>query len=79
MWMTVQYTDVYDDEEHIRRLTVEVDEPPANTDELDEWAWDNLHCHTGDGNAISQHAGYFAGIVACPERPDLVGKEFEWC
>ena len=81
MWMTVEFTDVYDGEEHIRRDTVEVDTPPASTEEdaLEEWAEENLLEHTGDGNAVDKDAGYFAAIVACPDRPDLVGKEFEWC
>ena len=81
MWMTVEFTDVYDGEEHIRRDTVEVDTPPAATqgDALEEWAEENLREHTGDGNAVDKDAGYFAAIVACTDRPDLVGKEFEWC
>lgn len=79
MWMTVEFTNVYDDEEHICRASVEVDEPPRDAAELREWAEDNLYPHTGDGNAVSKHAGHFADIVACAERPDMVGKEFEWC
>lgn len=79
MWMVVEFTDVYDGEEHIRRDTVEVDAPPAGDGELRWWAQENLYPHTGDGNAAGKGAGYFAGIVACPERPDLVGREFQWC
>ena len=79
MWMTVEFTNVYDDEEHIYRATVEVDAPPADNNQLKEWAEENLYPHTGDGKATSKHSGYFADIIACSERPDLVGKEFEWC
>lgn len=81
MQMTVKFTNVYDGEEHINSATVEVDTPPDvdADDELHEWATDNLYPHTGDGNAVDKHAGYFAAVISCPERPDLVGKEFEWC
>lgn len=79
MWMTVEFTNVYDGEEHICRATVEVDAPPSDEDQLEEWAEENLYPHTGDGKATDKDAGYFADIVACSERPDLVGKEFQWC
>ena len=81
MWMTVEFTNVYDGEEHISRATVEVDTPPnsGDADALEEWAEENILPHTGDGNAVAKDAGYFADIVACEERPDLVGREFSWC
>lgn len=80
MQMTVEFTNVYDGEEHISRATVEVDAPPSEgDDELEEWAEENLYPHTGDGNAIDKDAGHFADIVACAERPEMVGKEFQWC
>ena len=76
--MTVEFTSVYDGEEHISRATVEVEAPPVDEDDLDEWAEENLRIHTGDGNAVDKDAGYFADIVTCAERPDLVGSEFSW-
>lgn len=80
MWMTVEFTNVYDGEEHCSRATVEVDTPPNGGDEdaLDEWAEENIRPHTGDGNATCEDAGYFADIVACADRPDMVGREFSW-
>lgn len=77
----MQFTNVYDGEEHINVCTIEVDTPPADVDadDLEEWAEDNLLPHTGDGHAVDQDAGYFVDIVACPDRPDLVGREFSWC
>ena len=79
MQMTVEFTNVYDGDEHISRATVEVEDPPVDEDDLEDWAEENLYPHTGDGNAVDKDAGYFADIVACTERPDLVGKEFQWC
>ena len=78
----MQFTNVYDGEEHINVCTVDVDTPPADVDDVDElfeWAEDNIWPHSGDGNAVTKDAGYFADILACPERPDLVGKEFSRC
>jgi hypothetical protein len=81
MWMTVEFTNVYDGGEHIRRDRVEVDNPPVDTDDVDEWlewAEENLRPHTGDGKAESKAAGYFAAITVCTDRPELVGREFDW-
>lgn len=82
MWMTVEFTSVYDGGEHIRRDSVEVEAPPVDLNDYDEWfewAEENLYPHTGDGKAVSKDAGYFAAITACADRPDAVGREFEWC
>ena len=79
MWMTLEFTNVYDGAEHISRSTVEVDAPPAESDDLEDWAGEYLYPHAGDGNAVDKDAGYFADIVACAERPELVGREFQWC
>ena len=81
MWMTVEFTAVYDGGEHIRRDRVEVEDPPINMDNIDgwvEWAEENLRPHTGDGKAVSKDAGYFAAITVCADRPELVGREFDW-
>lgn len=79
MQMTVKFTDVYDGAEYPRTETIDVADPPegCNTGVLDEWAADNLEPHSGDGRA-HEESGYFAEIVACAQRPDLVGREFEW-
>lgn len=76
MMMTVKFTDVYDDEEHERTQAIMVSAPPS--DDLEEWAETNISPYTGDGNAITKNAGYFAEIIECGDRPELVGREFEW-
>ncbi|UAK38409.1 hypothetical protein K8O93_00990 [Gordonia bronchialis] len=80
MKLTVKFTDVYDGEEHERVETIDVNEPSDLTfgDALDDWAYDEIFPHTGDGNAVDKDAGYFAEIIACDEAPGLVGQEFEW-
>jgi hypothetical protein len=83
MKVTIQFTDVYDGKEHVRVQEIDVAAPPRHTgpesdDDLDAWSDDVILPHTGDGNAISKKAGYFAEIVACDEYPSLVGREFEW-
>ncbi|UVK59877.1 hypothetical protein SEA_OBLADI_138 [Gordonia phage ObLaDi] len=79
MKMTVKFTDVYDHEEHERTEEIDVERPSTlEGEEFDEWAIDEIMEHTGDGNAISKQAGYFAEIVACADMPELVGTEFEW-
>lgn len=76
MLMTVKFTNVYDDEEHEHTQTIMVSAPPS--DDLTDWAETNILPHTGDGNAIAKNAGYFAEIVEFGDRPELVGREFEW-
>lgn len=71
----VKFTSVYEDGEswtnEVLCLTV-----PGPDDDLDEWADDQLYPLTGTGR--SGAAGYFATISKFDERPDLVGREFEW-
>lgn len=74
MKVTVKFTDVYDGAEYPRTQTVDVPEPGGD---LDDWAGDNLRPLTGDGRPHDE-AGYFAEITHCPERGDLVGREFSW-
>lgn len=77
MRVTVEFNDVYDGEEHVR--TEELDLPaPGREEDLEDWAFDHIYPRTGDGNAADKDAGYFTEITACSERPELVGKEFEW-
>lgn len=75
MQLTVKYTDVYDGEECRHTETFDVPEP---RDDLDEWAEENIRPRCGTSNFEHDEAGYFAEIVACPERPDLVKHEFVW-
>ncbi|KMV17549.1 hypothetical protein ACT17_14730 [Mycolicibacterium conceptionense] len=79
MRITVLITNVYDGAEYTD--TVSFDAPPAprsgDDEAMDDWAYDNIYPHTGDGRE-HEEAGYFAEIKACDERPDLVGREFEW-
>ncbi|UBV20309.1 MULTISPECIES: hypothetical protein [Mycolicibacterium] len=81
MEMTVEFNNVYGGREHPVTETITV-EAPSKADEEDDflnWADENLHPHTGDGHAAAdKHAGYFATIVECAERPDLVDREFTW-
>lgn len=74
MKVTVKLTDVYDGAEYPRTLTTDVPEPAGD---VDDWAYDNLFPLSGDGRTHNE-AGYFAEITDCPERVDLVGREFSW-
>lgn len=78
MRMTVEFTSVYPDGEQVRTAVLDVENPGVTEDELYDWAGDNLQPHTGDGKHTSGHAGYFAEIRDCADRPDLVGREFSW-
>lgn len=78
--LTVKFTNVYDGAEHVNTTTIDV-EVPSDTDfddDLDEWSYDNVYPHCGDGNAVNKDAGYFAEILDSPQEPRLVGREFEW-
>ncbi len=79
MRINIDFTNVYSGEEHTHRASIDVEAPPSGEDALQEWADENLYPHTGDGNAADKDAGYFVKIVACEERPDLTGREFDWC
>ncbi len=76
MKLTVLFTDVYDGHEYPRTETFDAPAPP-DVEDLDDWAYDNLHTRSGDGRAHHE-SGYFAEIKACDELPALVGREFEW-
>ena len=80
MRITVLITNVYDGAEHPNTVTFDAPPAPRSSDDeaMDDWAYENIFPRTGDGNAINKKAGYFAEIRACEERPDLVGREFEW-
>ncbi len=73
----VRFIDIYDDIDHVHTEKIYV-RPLAEDDDLDEWAFDEIFPHTGDGNASGKHAGYFAEIIDCTEDLGLVGAEFEW-
>lgn len=77
MQMTVEFTDVYDGDEKTRVRDIDVPAPATGAD-MDDWAYDNLFPHTGDGDHPSGNAGYFADVKACKDRPELVGREFTW-
>lgn len=75
---------VYDDDEQganiiTNEYDVEVEAPEVEdqADDLEEWAYETIFPHTGTGREHGE-AAYFAKITACTERPDLVGREFEW-
>jgi hypothetical protein len=75
MRLSVEFTDVYDGEEFRRVEVIDVPEP---AEDVDEWAAEHVRPRTGDGQHTSGESGYFAKITSCVERPNLVGREFEW-
>ncbi|MFA5709295.1 hypothetical protein [Mycolicibacterium sp.] len=76
MQITVKFTDVYDGTEYPRTETFDAPAPAADKD-IDDWAYDNIFPRTGDGREHDE-SGYYAKITVCSDRPDLVGREFEW-
>ncbi len=78
MEMTVLFTDVYDGKGYPRTETIEVAAPPASGEDIDDWADEELRPRTGATNFDHDESGYFAEIVGCAQRPDLVGREFSW-
>lgn len=74
MQLTVKYTDVYDGAEYPRTETFDA---PVPVGDIDDWAYDHIYSRSGDGRSHGE-SGYFAKITECPERPDLVDREFEW-
>ncbi|BBX87968.1 hypothetical protein [Mycolicibacterium aubagnense] len=80
MQITVAFTDVYDGEEHEHTETFDVPVPSdlTDSDQMDDWAGDNILPRTGDGNAVDKEAGYYAKVTECADLSDLVGREFEW-
>ncbi|CPW71915.1 hypothetical protein [Mycobacteroides abscessus] len=75
MQLTVKFTDVYDGVEYPRTSSISVPDPSGD---IDEWADEYLRPMTGIRNMPHDESGYFAEIVECPGRPDLVGREFDW-
>lgn len=74
--LTALYTDVHDGVEYRRKLTVDV-KPP--TQDIDEWAYENLRPHTGTGERLSgDEAGYFVKILHFDAHPELENEEFDW-
>ncbi|XAO35581.1 hypothetical protein SEA_MORGANA_147 [Gordonia phage Morgana] len=80
MKITVKFTDVYGGREHVRTEEIDVESPTPGdlAGDLLDWADDELMEHTGDGNASTIDAGYFAEITECVDMPELVGREFDW-
>lgn len=42
--------------------------------------WEQLYEYTGDGHGVGRDldAIYTASVLACPQRPELVGLSNEW-
>ncbi|MEB3023029.1 MULTISPECIES: hypothetical protein [Mycolicibacter] len=78
MRMSVMFTSVYDGAEQVRTDALDVEPPGVTEDEVAEWADEHLRPRTGEGNLTSRNPGYFAEIIECADRPDLVGREFTW-
>ncbi len=77
MQLTVLFTDVYEGAEYPRTESFDVPEPSVDDDDLTDWADEHLYPRTGSGRPDGE-AGYWAEITACPDRPELVGREFDW-
>jgi hypothetical protein len=58
-------------------LAIPVPEVDDAEDEYEEWAEEHLYPETGTGRTEGD-ACYFVTITRFDERPDLVGREFEW-
>jgi hypothetical protein len=77
MQITIKIDNVYEDGDEVTNVdTVDVVHPEPDVD-LDDWAYDELFPLTGTGREEGD-AGYFVQITECADRPDLVGREFEW-
>ncbi|MEZ5210754.1 hypothetical protein MYK68_05060 [Gordonia sp. PP30] len=80
MKTTIRFTNVYDGRVHVHDEEVDLAEPPSDVDDhdLSDWAADEIFPLTGDGKSAGKEAGYFAEVIQCPNRPELVGIEFSW-
>ena len=87
MKLHVVIDNVYDDGTITNEYDLDVEEPDLLVDKLDDvteqlddeedWAYRELFPWTGSGRE-SGEAGYFLEITSCDDRPDLVGRKFEW-
>lgn len=83
--LTAKFTNIYEDGEEVELTkTITVETPPDDLVLLgrddkrrEEWAYENLHPHTGTGKEEGD-AGYFVEIIECEADTTLVGMEFEW-
>ncbi|KMV17548.1 hypothetical protein ACT17_14725 [Mycolicibacterium conceptionense] len=79
MQITFRAETTYSDGTTTEELTMDVPEaPPRVGDDLDngdlsDWADEFLLSHTGDGQHPGEDGLYEVEVLACPERPDLVG------
>lgn len=66
-----------------KEFMVDVPEAPPRTgddwdnDALSEWAEEHLLSHTGDGSHEGAFGAYDVKVLACAERPELVGYTYE--
>lgn len=73
----IKVDNVYDNGTITETKEVEIPLPPDQLgDDYDEWAYDNLFCHTGTGRTHGE-AGYFVEVLES-ELASLVGEKFEW-
>lgn len=80
MHITVQFDNVYDNGHHIHVEVLLVPKPTSEdvADAFRDWSDDHIFPHTGDGNATTKEASYFALIVDAPDFPALLNHEFCW-
>lgn len=83
--VTLKIDNAYEDGDVIETtVRTEVPEPPTEAnfegDSLDEayqdWAYDNIFCHTGTGRTEGDSA-YFVKCIESSD-PTMVGAEWEW-
>lgn len=73
MKVVALYTDVYEGVEYRRTETLDVPAPAGG--DVEEWLEEHLSPLCGLGR--TGYAGYFIEVLECPDRPDLVGAEYE--
>lgn len=73
--LTITVDNVYDGDT-ITTTSTETVAFPEPGEDLEDWAADELLPFTGTGRPDGD--AYFLTITACAERPDLVGRTFEW-
>lgn len=81
MAISVTIENVYEDGDTVETEVTGQEVPlPADedvADDYEDWAYEHLFPLTGTGKEGGD-AAYFLKVTAFDERPDMVGREFEW-
>lgn len=79
MQITVKIEDTYSNGDSFERTMTEEVSDYDPSDDIDDWAYDNLFQLTGQGPQYSNvDGGHDVTVLECAENPDLVGKAFEF-